>query len=143
MDSDDSQPDSHCQVPKGLLVLALALALIGAGVLILLFVLAEMLAAYRQFPDSAFLLAVRDSLQGVPVFSSSVGDFYIGAGTALTLAFFFTMLLAWTALGMAALLIRAGVQLLAPDVVRQIAGLKTRVRVLARELAKTTNRPPG
>ena len=113
------------------LLVWLGVALLVAGVLVALFVAAEVLAVYR-YPDSnQFITYLNDRLVNSELFLAGAAV-VIGDGGATITAFVLFSLIAWIGAGIAFSFVRAGHQLSSGYIALKVTAAKARMEDNAR-----------
>ncbi|MEN9491209.1 MAG: hypothetical protein RJA63_1658 [Pseudomonadota bacterium] len=111
----------------------LAMTLILLGLALLVGVLAEIYTSYIELGSNPFVTRLSAQLASQPVAQlGSDSRLTLGEPGALYCALILFMLGVWVSASIAIALIRAGVQVLSPDVGRQLAALKRQISLIAR-----------
>lgn len=112
-------------------ILGITLILLGVGLLVC--VLAEIYSSYIELGSNPFVTRLSAQLASQP-FAQLGNDsrLTLGEPGALYCALILFMLGVWVSASIAIALIRAGVQVLSPDMGRQLAALKQQSSLIAR-----------
>jgi len=132
----DHEPgkDSSVSGERGV-VLAAGLALLGAGLTALYYLVMEIVAFYKNPVANRFIGEITGKI-GTARLIVDGKTFEINDGVSIGPAVFLLILLAGVGVSICGLLVSAGVKLLSPEVTRELAKMRLRLDAMAQAAAR-------
>lgn len=132
----ENRETKHTSVKVPAEMALLAWALLLSGVVIALFVLKEILSAYRDIDGNTFVRELTDRISDTTLMTLGDLPVTVTEQGATIMAFFVFIPIALLGIHVAVALIRAGSHILSPIFPYQIARLKQRIESLRHEVGK-------